>query len=58
MLLLDEVVAHLDDLKREALLEKIRELGIQAWITSTDPKLFASLAEDAQFLTVKNNSAG
>ena len=45
----------LDDLKREALLEKIRELGIQAWITSTDPKLFASLAEDAQFLTVKNN---
>ena len=54
-LLLDEVVAHLDDLKREALLEKIRELGIQAWITSTDPKLFASLAEDAQFLTVKNN---
>lgn len=58
VLLLDEVVAHLDDLKREALLEKIRELGIQAWITSTDPKLFASLAEDAQFLTVKNNSAG
>ena len=56
VLLLDEVVAHLDDLKREALLEKIRELGIQAWITSTDPKLFASLAEDAQFLTVKNNS--
>lgn len=56
MLLLDEVVAHLDDLKREALLEKIRELGIQAWITSTDPKLFSSLAEDAQFLTVKNNS--
>ena len=56
VLLLDEVVAHLDDLKREALLEKIRDLGIQAWITSTDPKLFASLADEAQFLEVRNNS--
>ena len=36
VLLLDEVVAHLDEIKREALLEKIRELGLQAWITSTD----------------------
>lgn len=56
VLLLDEVVAHLDDIKREALLEKIRELGIQAWITSTDAGLFKSLANDAQFLTVKNNA--
>ena len=56
VLLLDEVVAHLDDLKREALLEKIRDLGIQAWITSTDPKLFASLSDEAQFLEVRNNS--
>lgn len=56
VLLLDEVVAHLDDLKREALLKKIRDLGIQAWITSTDPKLFASLADEAQFLEVRNNS--
>ena len=56
VLLLDEVVAHLDDLKREALLEKIRDLGIQAWITSTDSRLFASLSDEAQFLEVKNNS--
>lgn len=56
VLLLDEVVAHLDDLKREALLEKIKDLGIQAWITSTDPKLFASLSDEAQFLEVRNNS--
>ncbi len=56
VLLLDEVVAHLDDIKREALLEKIHELGIQAWITSTDAGLFKSLANDAQFLTVKNNA--
>lgn len=56
VLLLDEVVAHLDDLKREALLEKIKEVGVQAWITSTDPKLFAAMKDKAQFLTVKNNS--
>ena len=55
MLLLDEVVAHLDDVKREALLEKIRELQVQAWITSTDPALFASLKDEALFLNVKNN---
>ena len=55
ILLLDEVVAHLDEVKREALLEKIRELGLQAWITSTDPSLFASLKDEALFLEVKNN---
>ena len=57
VLLLDEVVAHLDDIKREALLEKIRELQVQAWITSTDPALFASLKDEALFLNVKNNQA-
>lgn len=55
VLLLDEVVAHLDDIKREALLEKVRDLGLQAWITSTDPTLFSSLKNDAMFLEVKNN---
>lgn len=55
VLLLDEVVAHLDDGKREALLEKIRELKVQAWITSTDADLFKSMQNEAQFLEVKDN---
>ncbi len=55
ILLLDEVVAHLDEIKREALLEKISQLGLQAWITSTDPYLFSSLKDTAQFFEVKNN---
>ena len=55
VLLLDEVVAHLDDTKREALLQKIKELQVQAWITSTDPELFASLQNYAQFFEIKNN---
>ena len=55
VMLLDEVAAHLDDIKREALLEKIKNLNIQAWITTTDPQLFASIRNDAQFLKIKNN---
>lgn len=56
VLLLDEVVAHLDDVKREALLEKIRDLKVQAWITSTDMSLFESMRDCAQFFEVRNNS--
>ena len=55
VLLLDEVVAHLDEFKREALLSKIKELELQAWITSTDPYLFTSLKNEAQFFEVKSN---
>ncbi len=54
VLLLDEVAAHLDDIKREALLEKIRALKIQAWITATDPELFSSLKNESQFICIKN----
>lgn len=55
VMLLDEVVAHLDDIKREALIEKIRELKVQAWITATNPELFASLKNEALFFEVANN---
>lgn len=55
VMLLDEVVAHLDDVKREALLEKIKDLKVQAWITSTNPELFMSLKNDALFFEVANN---
>lgn len=55
VMLLDEVAAHLDDIKREALLEKISDLNIQAWITTTNPELFDSLRTEAQFLEVRAN---
>lgn len=55
VMLLDEVVAHLDDIKREALLEKIRDLNVQAWITSTNPELFKSLKPDALFFETCGN---
>ena len=55
VLLLDEVTTHLDDVKRDALLHKIKDLKLQAWITSTESKIFDVLKNDAQFFNVKNN---
>ena len=55
VLLLDEVTTHLDNIKKDALLYKIKDLRLQAWITSTESQLFDVLKNDAQFLYVKNN---
>jgi len=41
LLLLDDIAAHLDDVRRIALFEEIRALGVQAWLTGTDPEPFA-----------------
>ncbi|MEM7169191.1 MAG: DNA replication/repair protein RecF [Pseudomonadota bacterium] len=53
LLLLDEVVAHLDDERRRALFEEIVALGVQAWMTGTDETLFAGLGEQAQFFQIR-----
>jgi DNA replication and repair protein RecF len=52
VLLLDEVVAHLDEKRREALFEEILRLGAQTWLTGTDRTLFAALEGAAQFFEV------
>ncbi len=49
VLLLDEVVAHLDERRRAALFEELLALGAQAWMTGTDAALFDDLRADAQF---------
>ena len=54
LLLLDEVAAHLDERRREALFQEILGLGIQAWMTGTDTALFEPLAKTAQFFGVEN----
>lgn len=54
ILLLDEVAAHLDRLRRQALFEEILALGAQAWITGTDLTLFAELAPRADVFAVEN----
>jgi len=40
ILLLDEIAAHLDALRRAALFEEIHALAAQAWMTGTDLSLF------------------
>jgi DNA replication and repair protein RecF len=40
LLLLDEIAAHLDEMRRAALFEEIAALGAQAWMTGTDLTLF------------------
>ena len=54
ILLLDEIAAHLDEERRTALYSEILALGAQAWMTGTDPSLFAPLLGEAQHFTVAN----
>jgi len=52
IILLDEVVAHLDAGRRAALFDEICALGVQAWLTGTDAQLFTDLADRATFMQV------
>lgn len=52
ILLLDEVIAHLDHEHREGLFEEILSLRAQAWMTGTECNLFSSLRHSAQHFTV------
>ena len=52
LLLLDEIAAHLDVNKRQVLFETLLGLGVQAWLTGTDPFLFDDLGSEAQFFIV------
>ena len=44
VLLLDEVVAHLDPGRRAALYDALARLGAQVWMTGADPAAFADVA--------------
>jgi DNA replication and repair protein RecF len=54
LLLLDEVVAHLDAERRRYLFDEIVALGVQAWMTGTDRALFEGLDGRAQFFRVED----
>jgi DNA replication and repair protein RecF len=56
LLLLDEVVAHLDAERRGDLFDEIVALGVQAWMTGTDRALFDGLIGRAQFFRVEDAS--
>jgi DNA replication and repair protein RecF len=52
VLLLDEVVAHLDPARRAALQMELAGLGGQVWMTGADPALFAEVGADAAVVAV------
>jgi DNA replication and repair protein RecF len=56
LLLLDDVAAHLDAVRRAALFEVLAGLASQAWITGTDAALFAPLRGAACFLSVRDGA--
>jgi DNA replication and repair protein RecF len=57
VLLLDEVVAHLDPQRRAALYESISELSGQVWITGADPAAFSDIAPQAQLFEISPGRA-
>ena len=58
LVLLDEVAAHLDASRREALFTEILRLNAQAWMTGTDRDLFQPMAQEAQILGVNRGKIG
>jgi DNA replication and repair protein RecF len=52
VLLLDEVVAHLDPTRRAALHAELDKLGAQVWMTGADAAAFSEAPATAQFLDV------
>jgi DNA replication and repair protein RecF len=52
ILLLDEIVAHLDPARRAALHVELAQLGGQVWMTGADPALFAEVGNDAMVVEV------
>jgi DNA replication and repair protein RecF len=57
VLLLDEVVAHLDPNRRAALYDALDGLGAQVWLTGADPAAFADVASRAEMFTVGGGQA-
>lgn len=53
ILLLDEIAAHLDPVRRAALFERIAGAGYQAWLTGTERVLFEAVPGNATRLLVQ-----
>jgi DNA replication and repair protein RecF len=54
LLLLDEVVAHLDPSRRTALYDALSLLGAQVWMTGADSAAFGDIAGRAQVFLVRS----
>jgi DNA replication and repair protein RecF len=56
VLLLDEVAAHLDPVRRVALFDRLRETGAQVWMTGTELAPFAAIEAEAAIWRVSHGS--
>jgi DNA replication and repair protein RecF len=52
LLLLDEVVAHLDPSRRTALFDELAKLGAQVWMTGADPLAFTDIGTASEVFDV------
>ena len=57
LLLLDEVVAHLDPGRRAALYDALTTLGAQVWMTGADPAAFGDIVARAQVFMIRPGAA-
>jgi DNA replication and repair protein RecF len=56
ILLLDEVVAHLDPNRRDALFDAMMSLRLHVWMTGTQPECFSRILPHAQHLVVSHGA--
>ncbi|MGY4316925.1 DNA replication/repair protein RecF [Bradyrhizobium sp. JR3.5] len=57
LLLLDEVVAHLDPTRRKALFDELAKLGAQVWMTGADPAAFVDIGPTGEVFDVESGCA-
>jgi len=53
LLLLDEIVAHLDPGRRAALFDELTRLGAQVWLTGADPVAFGEIGPSGEIFNVE-----
>jgi len=56
LLLLDEIIAHLDPTRRAALYDALTNLGAQVWMTGADPAAFGDIVGRAQVFEVRGGA--
>ena len=56
VLLLDEVIAHLDPNRRAALYDALASLGAQVWMTGADPAAFGDIVSRARVFEVRSGT--
>jgi DNA replication and repair protein RecF len=52
IMLLDEITAHLDPIRRAALFDRLAQTGAQVWMTGTEPGLFDGIGAHGELVAV------